>query len=97
SLRHIFFFDDLEEGFRRSVVIQKNAPDRILSTLWKIIRVHVENLAAGVVAEDEEVVELWNSRIAINQAADRCRTRLKQRIQLAVFDDRICDLGILAR
>ncbi len=96
ALRGLLFVDDLEKVFRRALVIQENPVNRILSTHWQVVSTDVEDLTAGVVTEEQQVRQLRNFRASVDETSDGCRVRLKQRIELAVLNDRICDLGILA-
>src|SRR5262245_46969393 len=97
ALRGVLVLDHLQIRLRCTAIVEQDSPDGILTTFRKIVRVDVEDLAAGVVAKDQEIAQLGNSIAAIDQSTDRGRVVLQQRIQLTELDDRIRNLGVTSR
>ena len=58
SLPCILFPDNQQERLGRPCIVQQDSVDRILSAFWQAVGIHVENLAAGIVSEDQEIGEL---------------------------------------
>ena len=65
-MRRILFLDDLKIRLRHTVVVQENPADGLLSSLRQVVGIDVENLAAGVVAEDQQICQLRNPCVAVD-------------------------------
>src|SRR5262245_52853539 len=97
ALLDVAGLDQLEQRLTAAAVIQKDAADRILSALRKVVGADVEELAARDVAEDQKVRQLLDRRLPVHRAHRHRRLRLKEWIRLSVLDDRKRDFRVAAR
>src|SRR6185369_5596357 len=72
ALRRVLLLNQLEQRLRRALVVEQDAADRILAPFGQVVRADVEDLTAGIVAEDQLVLKLFHRAFAIGvDAGDR--------------------------
>ena len=85
----VLLLNDLQEGLRHSPVVEQNPPDGILAAARQLVGLDVEDLAAGEIAEQHEVLQLSNRIAAVHVHPGDRGLCAEQRIELSVLDDRI--------
>ena len=89
ALSPVLLLDELEQRLRHPVALEdeEHPPDRVLSPRWELVGLDSEDLAARVVAEQQQVRQRRNRVVAMYHDTGRSRAPLKQRVQLPVFGD----------
>ena len=97
SLLRVLVLHELEQRLCFPILVEQNPPYRVLSSLGQLVGLDVEHFSARVVAEDHEILQRSNRALPVDGAADDGGTPVEERIDVAVFDDGVCDLRVAAR
>ena len=98
ALRRVLFLDDLKECLCRAIVVQQDPANGVLSAFGQIVGTDIEDFAARVIAENEQVRQLRNFGAPIHKSANcSLASARKQGVRLTIFDDRIRDFRIRPR
>src|SRR5262249_34295866 len=66
-LRLVLLLNQLQQRLLRALVVQHDAADaRLPAVRRQLVGIEIEDFAAGIVAEDEQVLELANRRAAVD-------------------------------
>ena len=79
--------DELEQRLPRALVVEEDLADGRLAAVRQVVGVDVEDLAARVVAEDHQVLQLLDRGLPVDDEAGD-RGALEERIAMIEFDDR---------
>src|SRR5262245_23382799 len=91
ALPGVLLANQLQERLRSISVVEQDAADGVLTAGRQLVGMDVEDLAAREVPEEHQVRELRDRAGAVDVHPGDRRVPLQQRIELAIFRDRIAD------